>query len=103
MGASRALGALLCIVCAAIAIAELYYGAYLAWSVVPKAILLPVVIGVLVICGLGFWLGWIMATTKEVAPAAPVTEEKVSEAPWVEKEKPPEAEKPAEEKPEEKK
>jgi hypothetical protein len=33
------------------------------------AIILPVVIGVLVVAGLGFWLGWIMATTKEVAPA----------------------------------
>jgi len=34
------------------------------------AIILPVVVGVLVITGLGFWLGWIMVTTKEVTPAS---------------------------------
>jgi len=68
----RALGALICVACAAVAIAELWFGlvdAQILNSYVHKAIGLPVVIGVLVICGLGFWLGWIMVTTKEVAPA----------------------------------
>lgn len=70
----RALGAVICVLCAVVAIAELYFGLvspiFLAsLRTVPLAILLPVVIGVLVVAGLGFWLGWIMATTKEVAPA----------------------------------
>jgi len=73
LGASRALGALLCIACVAIAVAEIWFGLYKAWSLVPKAILLPVVLGVLIVVGLGFWLGWIMATTKEVSPAVTTT------------------------------
>lgn len=78
MGTSRVLGALLCVACIVVAIAEIYYGIidpiFLApVRHIPLAILLPVVIGVLVVVGLGFWLGWIMATTKEVSPAAPVT------------------------------
>jgi uncharacterized membrane protein len=57
-----------------VAIAELFWGLVnpifiTGERAVPLAIMLPVVVGVLVICGLGFWLGWIMATTKEVAPA----------------------------------
>jgi hypothetical protein len=57
-----------------VAIAEIYWGLVnlifrTGERAVPLAIILPVVAGVLVICGLGFWLGWIMATTKEVAPA----------------------------------
>jgi len=77
----RALGAVICVVCAVVAIVEIYFG--LVCTVIdktaPLAIILPVVIGVLVICGLGFWLGWIMATTKEVAPA-PVEVSKEKEA-----------------------
>jgi len=73
LSTSRALGALLCIACAVIAVAEIWFGGYKAWNLVPKAILLPVVLGVLVIVGLGFWLGWIMATTKEVSPAVTTT------------------------------
>jgi len=69
----RALGALICVACAAVAIAEIYWGlvntVFGSGLRVPLAISLPVVVGVLVICGLGFWLGWIMVTTKEVAPA----------------------------------
>jgi hypothetical protein len=78
----RALGALICIACAVVAIVELWFGlvdAQILHSYVHKAIGLPVVVGVLVICGLGFWLGWIMATTKEVAPA-PVEASKEKEA-----------------------
>lgn len=40
----------------------------------PLAIVLPVVVGVLVIAGLGFWLGWIMVTTKEITPASASSE-----------------------------
>lgn len=39
------------------------YAAETSWFIV-----LPVAIGVWVLAGLGLWLGWIMATTKEVAP-----------------------------------
>ena len=68
----RALGAVICVLCAVVAIVELWFGlvdAQILHSYVHKAIGLPVVVGVLVVAGLGFWLGWIMATTKEVAPA----------------------------------
>lgn len=72
MGASsRGIGALICVVSVVVGALEIYYGAYLAWDVVPKAVLLPVVVGVLIVVGLGFWLGWIMATTKEAAPVTP--------------------------------
>ncbi|MEM2289032.1 MAG: hypothetical protein QXK27_00335 [Candidatus Hadarchaeales archaeon] len=40
---------------------------------------LPVTIGIWVVCGLGAWLGWIMATTKEVAPVPVEKEEKTKE------------------------
>ena len=73
MGVSRALGALLCVVCVVIAVVHIYFG-YIEGPRIHLAFGLPVTVGVLVIAGLGFWLGWIMATTKEVAPAAPVPE-----------------------------
>jgi hypothetical protein len=93
MGATRALGALLLVVCVVIILA------YVGWLVAPSVsalqdririgplvlwpknrgvslwIALPVILGVWVVCGLGAWLGWIMATTKEVAPV-PVEEKK---------------------------
>ena len=83
MGAtSRALGALLCVGCAVIV--AFYIMFPLAphfkefWIfhgyTAPMWIVLPVVIGVLVLAGLGFWLGWIMATTKDVSPPS-VSEE----------------------------
>lgn len=68
VGASRALGALLCIACVVIAILHIFYGYYIG----PRPHLafgLPITVGLLVVVGLGFWLGWIMATTKEVSPA----------------------------------
>jgi uncharacterized membrane protein YciS (DUF1049 family) len=34
----------------------------------PLWIVVPVVVGVWVLAGLGLWLGWIMTTTKEVSP-----------------------------------
>ncbi len=64
------MGAAICVASLAVAIAHIYFG-YIkgAWGVGALAFALPVTAGVLVIAGLGFWLGWIMATTKEVAPA----------------------------------
>ena len=67
MGTSRALGALLCIVCVVIAIAHIFYGYYMGPRV-HLAFALPVTAGVLILVGLGFWLGWIMASTKEISP-----------------------------------
>ena len=72
VGASRALGALLCIGCVVIAFLHIFYGYYIG----PRphlAFALPITAGLLVVVGLGFWLGWIMATTKEVAPAVTET------------------------------
>ncbi|MFB0499754.1 MAG: hypothetical protein ACETWO_00540 [Candidatus Hadarchaeaceae archaeon] len=72
MGTSRAIGALLCVVCVVIVVLYLlfpvgFFGHYTA----PLWIVLPVVIGILVLAGLGFWLGWIMFSTKEVSPPPP--------------------------------
>jgi hypothetical protein len=96
MGATRALGALLLVVCAVVIVL------YIGWLVAPEVpalqgllkvgsleiwpkdrtvslwVALPVIIGVWVVCGLGAWLGWIMATTKEVAPVS-VEEKKTEE------------------------
>ncbi len=70
MGKTRALGALLSIACIAVMVLHLYFG-YVnnpaAWAI-GLSFALPVTVGVLAACGLGLWLGWIMATTKEVAP-----------------------------------
>lgn len=91
MGASRGIGALICIVCVVVGGLEIYYGAYKAWDVIPKAVLLPVVAGVLIVVGLGFWLGWIMATTKEAAPVTPLsppTEEPAEKGGSVKEEEP---------------
>ena len=77
VGASRALGALLCIACVVVAALHIYYGYYIG----PRphlAFALQITVGLLVVVGLGFWLGWIMATTREVSatpPAAEPTEE----------------------------
>ena len=70
MGASRALGALLCIVCVVIAVVHIFFG-YIkgTWGPGALAFALPVTAGVLILAGLGFWLGWIMAGTKEISPA----------------------------------
>lgn len=86
MGKTRALGALLCVV--GVVIFALYVGFVLAkldliqtglfeyattssWFIV-----LPVAVGVWVVSALGVWLGWIMATTKEVAPPVESEEKK---------------------------
>lgn len=58
---------MLCIVCVVIAFAHIFYGYYIG----PRphlAFALPVTAGVLILAGLGFWLGWIMASTKEISP-----------------------------------
>ena len=79
----RALGAVICVVCVVVAIVHIFFG-YVsggtgAWARGALAFALPITVGILVICGLGFWLGWIMVTTKEVAPA-PVETPKEKEA-----------------------
>ena len=83
MSASRALGALLCIACVVIAVAHIWFGYIIPWKgegTRPSlAFALPITVGLFVVAGLGFWLGSIMATTKEVSPAAtkaPPEEEK---------------------------
>ncbi len=87
MNSSRILGGLLSVVSALVAILHLYYGYINAFlkgsSWVPSqglAFALPVTVLVLIATGLGFWLGWIMATTKEAEPSpAPTVEEEESE------------------------
>lgn len=86
MGFSRALGALLCIVCVAIAVAHIFYGYYIG-PIPHMAFALPVTVGVLILAGLGFWLGWIMASTKEISPVPPPAPSVVETEPETEKKK----------------
>lgn len=83
MVATRPLGALLCIAAVVVAIAHIWFG-YIGgggpkWAVGALAFALPVTAGILVVCGLGFWLGWIMVTTKEAPPTPAPSEESKSE------------------------
>jgi hypothetical protein len=41
-----------------------------AWARGALAFALPITVGIFAVCGLGFWLGWIMVTTKEAPPKA---------------------------------
>jgi hypothetical protein len=79
LATSRALGALLCIAVVVIAVAHIWFGYIDPWRggghTVAFAFALPVTVGLLIVLGLGFWLGWIMATTKEVSPAVTTTPE----------------------------
>lgn len=89
MNSSRILGGLLCIVSAIIAILHIGIGYFNLEGIlfnagnaptIPLAFALPVTVVVLIATGLGFWLGWIMATTKEAEPApSPPTEEEETE------------------------
>ena len=74
LAASRAFGALLCIAAVVVAVAHIWFG-YVKGPRPSLAFALPVTVGLLVVLGLGFWLGWIMATTKEVSPAVTTTPE----------------------------
>jgi hypothetical protein len=74
LAASRALGALLCIAAVVVAVAHIWFG-YIKGPRPSLAFALPVTVGLLIVLGLGFWLGWIMATTKEISPAAMTTPE----------------------------
>ena len=78
---SRALGGLLCVVCAVVIvvwilcfvgsrIGDISIGPLTLGGEAPLWVGIPVVVGVVVLAGLGFWLGWIMASTKEIAPPA---------------------------------
>jgi len=78
VGASRALGALLCIACVVIAALHIYYG-YYEGPRLHLAFGLPITAGLLIVVGLGFWLGWIMATTREVSATPPAAESKEEE------------------------
>ena len=74
MVATRPVGALLCIAAVVVAVAHIFFG-YMsagagAWARGALAFALPITVGILAVCGLGFWLGWIMVTTKEAPPAA---------------------------------
>ncbi len=73
MNSSRILGGLLCVASALVAILHLYFGYMTGNTLIPPqglAFALPVTVFLLVATGLGFWLGWIMATTKEAEPAS---------------------------------
>ena len=77
MGASRILGALLCVGCVVVAVFYILFAiAPGVWIFAPYTaplwLVLPVVVGILVLAGLGFWLGWIMVSTKEVVPSPTV-------------------------------
>ncbi len=80
MNSSRVLGGLLCLATAAVAVLHIYFG-YVVGSV-PQgyAFALPVTVFVLVATGLGFWLGWIMVTTNESAPASADVEREQKES-----------------------
>lgn len=72
MSTSKAIGALLLVVTVVIAVLHVCIGYLGIFFDAPRpslAFALPVTAGVLAICALGFWLGWIMVTTKEPAPA----------------------------------
>lgn len=78
MNTSRPLGALLCLASSAVVVLHIYFGYLTGEELVPPqgwAFALPVTVMVLVTTGLGFWLGWIMVTTKEAGPeSGPKTE-----------------------------
>jgi hypothetical protein len=78
VGTTRVLGAAVLVLCLVAIVAHIYFGyiptggpAGLGWSFA-----LPITVGVLVVCLLGMWLGWIMATTKEYTPPPAPAEKK---------------------------
>jgi ribose/xylose/arabinose/galactoside ABC-type transport system permease subunit len=64
---SRIVGVLICLG-AVIAGAAFIAGIVLQSDKVVWAVMVPVALGVAVVLALGFWIGWIMATTKIEAP-----------------------------------
>jgi uncharacterized membrane protein len=78
VGTTRALGATVLVLCLAVIVLHIYFGYLVTHAQMPLAFALPVTVGVLVVCALGVWLGWIMATTKEYTPP-PAPEEKKEE------------------------
>lgn len=88
MGTSRAIGALLCVVCVVIAALYIYFPFVVGYGTAPLWLVLPVIIGIFILAGLGFWLGWIMFSTKEVSPPPPapsVVESEIEREPESEK------------------
>lgn len=76
---------MLCVATVLVAVLHIWFG-YISepnkWAISALSFALPITVAVLAVCVLGFWLGWIMATTKEVSPpSAAKSEEIESEAP----------------------
>lgn len=76
MGTTRVLGAVVLVLCLVVIVAHVYFGYIVPHAAMPLAFALPVTVGVLVVCLLGMWLGWIMATTKEYTPPPAPVEKK---------------------------
>ncbi len=77
MKKSRIVGFLLCLVSAVVGVLHLFFG-YIKpeQPKISLAFALPVTIILFVALALGFWLGWIMLTTKEAESApTPPTED----------------------------
>ncbi len=84
MNTSRVIGALLCVVCVIIAALYIYFPFVVGYGAAPLWLVLPVIIGIFILAGLGFWLGWIMFNTKEVSsppPAPSVVESEIEREP----------------------
>ena len=77
MKKSRIVGALLCIISVMVAVLHVFYGYLVPGGPrISLAFALPVTVILFVVIILGFWLGWIMLTTKEAkSPPTPPTEE----------------------------
>jgi len=76
----QALGALICTVCAAIAIA---YTIALLWPALEAIrlwlVAIPVLIAFIAILGIGAWIGWTMATTPPPKPIEEIQPEQTEE------------------------
>jgi len=91
VGTSRGIGALLCVVCVVIAALYIYFPFVVGYGTAPLWLVLPVIIGIFILAGIGFWLGWIMFGTKEVSPPPPapsVVEPESEKEPEPKKEEP---------------
>ena len=78
----QGLGALICAVCIAVAIA---YTFALFWPALASIRLwlvgIPVLVGLLAVLGIGAWIGWTVATTPEAKPIEHLQSEGTMEDP----------------------